>query len=1129
MKPLQDFNTSTVALQGSNIIEASAGTGKTYSIAILVLRLLLEKKIPVKEILMVTFTKMAVAELEERIRQFIYKAHKASMGEPCKDELIVSIVKQAGDADEVRRLLKEAMLFLDETSVLTIHSFCQKSLTEFAFETGQMFGAETLQDTTALLENEINKLWRRHIATIEKELLSHLINHNLSRSGLLSVTREHVGGKRYHRFESLETYSLVFDEKLKHELRAFAEQEKQATETMIEFVVANKEDILSKGSQNKYAREIVSVIDDPNEFLKRLYEKRTTGYAQKLFGDILEKCEAREVIRAAKADKVASLLNIINCFAIQEITQGLDDYKKLRNQLSFDDMIVKLHDALVIKDNPGLVKAIQSKYKAVFVDEFQDTDRLQYEIFQKVFSTGTILFYIGDPKQSIYAWRKADIFTYFKAYDNVDHRYGMNQNFRSSEPMIRAANKFFQPVENFDTFYFQNDEHAIRYIEVNSPAANSKGTFYKGEEEQVPVTICNGFTKSETLTAAAAAQVADLLTNPVYQLGKRGALQAVTPADIGILVRSNRQAKEIKAALAQHGIPSVTIADEKLLASGEAQYLLYLMEAMTDISRASVNKALLSPFTGFTTKDILLLDDEKTIELFRKYKARWEYDGVYTALMDFVADLNVQKILLSGNNASGDRAITNLYHLIELVSKVQNRKMFAPQELISWLKRGIEGEQMEGDEYIQRVESDEKAVRIITIHKSKGLEYPIVIAPFLDLTIDAKADTWCSYRDAASGDYIATLYKDLSTEQQTEWRKQQEQEYRRLIYVAITRAVYKCFVYKNDYGKNKSSSLAYFTNEITVDIPGLIELRPPVDSTQVLHYNKEVAWQPLPTKVAAQFSFVESAWTKMSYSSLAAKTEHARKLTSSDVLADYDQFVFRDLAKGERTGNLVHHILENVHYTKTENWENVIRAAVNRFEPALLATYQQPLHDLITHILKGTIRISDDVFTLAEVAYHKRIHEFEFDLPVSNFSTIALADLSDEVTQINVRRIGEIEGMMNGRMDLFFEHNGKYYILDWKSNYLGDNINNYSGEQLNGAMNEGNYHLQYLIYSLALKKYLETKLPVFDYEQHFGGVIYMFVRGVREGEDAGIYTCKPEWEKINALEQLLTKRPSIMI
>jgi exodeoxyribonuclease V beta subunit len=472
------FIATTVPLQNSNLIEASAGTGKTYSIAILVLRLLLEKKFSIKEILMVTFTKAAVAELEERIRLFVREAYRASKGEKINDPLVASIVDGFPDNKEAQQLLKEAVLFLDETSVLTIHSFCQKTLNEFAFETNQLFGAETIKDTATIIEEQVNKFWRKNITTLSPELLQPLIfDGKLSRKSLSDAIKEFLGGKKYFSFDEKEDFSLNDNCRAAFikELKELKEKEDALNQEVIEYVMNNAKRLREISSKNQYAKTFpTGLFNNPQEFIQTILSKRKSGYIGKLFQDVLDQCDDCDEAKNAKDKTLNKIISHITCFAIQETLSGIRHYKQLNNQISFDDMISHVHTALIKENSGKLIDELQKKYKAVFVDEFQDTDRMQYEIFQKAFGENTILFYIGDPKQSIYAFRKADIFTYFKAYKEVENIYQMNENFRSSERMIEAMNLFFQPDEEFDAFFFKNSEDAINYIEVSSPSPNKK-------------------------------------------------------------------------------------------------------------------------------------------------------------------------------------------------------------------------------------------------------------------------------------------------------------------------------------------------------------------------------------------------------------------------------------------------------------------------------------------------------------------------------------------------------------------------------------------------------------------------------------------------------------------------------
>lgn len=1130
----KDFDAFAVALKDSNLIEASAGTGKTYSIAILLLRLVLEKKIPVKEILMVTFTKAAVAELEERIRLFIRTAYKASIGEPVADDNISQLVKRAikaSGAEEVQLLLKDAVLLLDETAVLTIHSFCQQTLNEFALETSQLFGAEIVQDTSTIIKDEVNKFWRKHVTTIDAPLLEKLLKNGLRRENIEALVKDELSGKKYFGNDEASDYTMDSEShasRLK-EIETAEQKEAELRDALLRYVEDNRAEIERYSESNAYARKnTIPLLDDPAAFLDFLWTKKDLVNIVKVYGELLSKIAACE----DEAEKRAGILQNILCGlhfqAIKEVKAGVNVFKRINNLLGYDDMIGNLHKALVERDNPALIAALQKKYKAVFIDEFQDTDRMQYEIFQKAFDNNTILFYIGDPKQSIYAWRKADIFTYFNARNNVKTRYSMNQNYRSSVPLISAMNLFFKPKEDFDTFYFEGEENSIDYIDVDSPPDNKKGFLYEGGELSVPVSVFL-LPKAEELVAAAGAQVAMLLKEDAYSIGEKDERRPVRPSDIGILVRTRQQGRDIKYELARLGIPAVTIDDSKVLQTAEANYLLYLMEAMAEPDRSSINKALFSPFTGLTRENILMLNDETALSLFGKYNSRWQKDGIYTALVDFIADFEVRNVLLQRNTENGERIIANLFQLTELVHQVQSRKNLSMTELISWLKRGIDGMETEGDQYEQRVESDDEAVKIVTIHKSKGLEYKIVLTPFLDFMDNSRAGL-LSFRDPDTGDYIS-IEKNRMSDAQLQWYKRQaEQENRRLLYVAITRAVYKCFIFRNNY--YRATTLAAFLNALTTSENLLIRIEDTLPVVPEYKYQGRQSSVVLTPLFPSKFILQQQNWRKLSYTMLAAKLELAPRPLPVQQKDPYEQFIFHTLRRGAKTGNMLHFIFENIHFSDDSHWDKVLERAINRYLPGQQKPYLPLLRQLLDQVLNTTITIDGSTFQLASVSYEKRIPEFEFDFPVQLFQPDILNNLSETKASLSVKRFAdlghaELEGIMNGKMDLFFEHGGKYYILDWKSNYLGNTIEEYVPVSLAGAMNESNYHLQYLIYTVAAKKYLESRIPGFDYETQFGGVIYLFVRGIRKGNSTGIFTVKPSGDKIRELENVLVQKVAL--
>lgn len=1125
MDQMKNFVASEVPLEDSNLIEASAGTGKTYSIAILLLRLLLEKQLVLKEVLMVTFTKAAVAELEERIRLFVRIAAKAADGITINDATILHLVNKAVEKQgetKVKELLTQAVLLLDDTSVMTIHSFCQQTLNEFAFETGQLFGCETLKDSGPLVDDEINKFWRKHVTGIPLKLLDILIESGLSRANFSEVLNGHYGGKRYISYLPDAHYELSSDflENEWEGIESILSEAEGCTEILHARILNDEGNLRAITAANRYAHPALStLLDNPEEFIKQIKARRTSGYINNLYGHLLEACDEIDEIMRRIREKADSIINTLYCMCIREASINIQSYKNRNSVLSFDDMIINLHAATVKNDNEQLLQSLRAKYKAVFVDEFQDTDKLQYEIFEHVFGQTNILFYIGDPKQSIYAWRKADINTYLKAAATVANNYSMNINYRSCPAYIHSMNVFFQPVDGFDTFAFGNQENSFSYIPVDAPPAKTIQPLLKEGIPEAPILLFDCPT-NDSIAAAVAKQILALLEDKSYQLEENDGHRSVKPSDIGILVRKNKQGKLIKNALAALRIPAVTIDDSKILKSHEAVALLYLLQAFEEKNRGAINKALLSPFTGFDRDQILLLNDDLQLERFKTYSVLWDQQGIYVSMAAFLRDYRVRSVLL--NHSHGERVLTNLTQLIEILHKTQTSNKLNNGELIAWLQKATEGMDVQGDEFEQRIESDEEAVRIITIHKSKGLEYNIVFAPFLDMLPEGVGD-FCSFRDTDSGEYLFAHHSQLNDEQAALLSEQLEQENRRMIYVAITRAVYKCYIYKNTATYYNNSSLKTFVSGLKAaqTESGLIQFADHTTIPSHPKYSGKQEWKPVKHRVPAQFHLSDQNWHKLSYSFLSRKQPYTIKENGNSAVGEYESFIFKQLPKSVVTGHLLHYILENIDFTKSENWEKIIDMGIRRFMPATGGTYSKMLFLMIDHIVNTHINIGGTTLTLSDVARSKRISEFEFDFNVGNFINTSIEELSDNDIRLLVGYEEQFEGMMNGKIDLIFEYGGKYYILDWKSNFLGDSLGHYNSASLKDAMNENNYHLQYLIYTLALKKYLAVKLQGFDYESQFGGVAYMFLRGIRKNQEGGVFSCIPSANQIERLENIL--------
>lgn len=1137
MKEIEDFDVQSVSLKGKNLIEASAGTGKTYSVAIMVLRLILEKEIHIREILMVTFTNAAVAELEERIRRFIRLASRYASGEDIDDDSIKAVVDQVSEENGigfVREKLRSAVINLDETAIMTIHGFCQQTLTEFAFETNQLFNAELLQDVNPILEEAAKKFWREKITSLRPDILGELRNQGFDISSIMTVVQSQMDGKIYFAFSKDKTYNLTNEShaEIHAKTRAIAQEAEEIRKNIIEEITANWDEIIAKCEGNNYFKNhILPKSDNPVSFLNSVIDKRTLSNVKKVLPDILEKytpvLEAQQQVEL----RATEFLDYAYCAAIEEISKDVERKKIQLNQMTYDDVITKLYYALNHSSSNkskqrlqnDLIRGLQWKYKAVFIDEFQDTDKLQYQIFNKAFGENTIVFYIGDPKQSIYAWRKADIETYFEAKRNVDRIYSMRTNFRSSENLVSALNRFFEPIEGFDTFLYKNDSKdslaEIKYIKVNTPTPGRKGEMTVSGEPCVPVKI-NCQSKNDLVFEEAIKQVSELLNNPEYAINNR----SIRPSDIGILVRTRQQAAEIQSGLSRTGIPAVTVTDSKILQSAEAAELVYVLEAVLNQSQSAINRALTTSFFNWKPDEILSLNEDVVIQRFKSYLISWEQNGIYAALSNLINEFNIQQSLIGSHTENGERIITNLYHLMEVLYRTANRQHFGPPELLDWLKINIAKPESNDDEMIQRIESDEEAVRITTIHSSKGLEYNIVIAPYLDFVIRSKKqdkDKVISYRNT-NGDYVSVKRIQTDDEAESLYLKQSEQENRRLLYVALTRAVYACYIYRNTHYKNKST-LFNFTSLINFEeTKGLIEEIPSLDIENLLGYQPDQELEQY-SLIAGNFDLSHKNWTQTSYSRLAAQPEYISRDNYELTNNDYDAFVFKELTKGAKTGNFIHYIFENVDFADSGKWEFVIERAIKQFVPDKKEKYSQALFRFLETVLYTEIDTGNEKFRLADVASNELLHEMEFDFPMELFSIKSLEKLKENgITVKNPEEYPQqIEGIMTGFVDLFFRHNGKFYVLDWKTNYLGPTVEHYSSENVAKAMSDNNYHLQYLIYSYAVKLYLEHRLgEAFDFERDFGGALYLFVRGMRTGENSGIFFTKPSLEQMRMMEDV---------
>lgn len=1102
---MEKFDVLSIKLEGSNLIEASAGTGKTYSLAILALRLIVEKNIPIKQILMVTFTNAATAELEVRIRKFIRQAYSYIKNKQCDNDTIKRVIDQAiigGCEESVKNLLLKAVNSLDESSVMTIHSFCQNTLSEFQFETGQLDRTEILTDLSDMVEFEVNEFWRKEISVLDismlqnlekyldKDRFTNLIHKTLAGRNFLCSTKDRQGA-----YDSIkrneDTLNLVNQEYVNH-------------------IENNFNEILARGNTNGSARNFLTnkCHNNAEDFIEEFKKiNQGSGYVETCFHPELNLLKR---IERATQELEKSNLDYSNVLFKDSIEIAILNIKrKMRklNLVSFDELISTVHAAL---KNQKLITSLNSKYQAIFIDEFQDTDKLQYDIFNQVFDKQAVIFYIGDPKQSIYGFRNADINTYLFAREKIgeSHCFSMNSNFRSTSGMVKAMNQFFKPSGEFDTF----NSSDIVYHNVES-TANQGELLYDGESI-IPITVMAKKNKPE-ITLFVGNEILRLLSDKKFTIKERnGVVREIVTSDIAVLVRSGKEGKEIKDELARLGIPAVTIDDTKVMESKEGNLIKRILTTAVQPNRKNINSLLADNFFGYDLDFLQKLNDKILLELFTELKESWIQSGVYNMLSMFFKKFSIIEKCLQQDGTSGQRSLTNFYQLMEILHKEEILKQLNPEELYVWFDKATQINSSD-DLYQQRIESDENAVTIMTIHKCKGLTFNIVFTPFLDF-YKFPTKYGVEYRDT-EGQCQFTY--DIDSNITDLYELQTVQENKRLLYVALTRAVYKTYISTTS---NPDTELAQFlipynNSESMEEVAELIEFNPEIEYRYTCYTSDNQITRAKSRDTNGIFAFANT-WNLHSFSSLSHKhdTFSSEPLEIVDV---YERFVFNEMPKGAKAGLFLHSIFEHLDFTQQNKYAEQIAESGKFYSTVYKDEHADLYLELVKHCMEVQIKNDDgEIFSLQQVEQAKKLPELEFYFSLDKHQKSRIADI---IPEIDFTTNPEIEGMMHGFIDLFFENNGKYYILDWKSNFLGNSIQDYNKDGLLNGMKGNNYHLQYYIYTVAIKRYLKKKLPGFDYEKHFGGVIYLFLRGVRSNDNStGVFFAKPSLQQIESIEEL---------
>ncbi|QGV91840.1 exodeoxyribonuclease V subunit beta [Klebsiella pneumoniae] len=1154
-------------LIGERLIEASAGTGKTFTIAALYLRLLLglggeaayPRAISVEELLVVTFTEAATEELRGRIRSNIHELRIACLRGESDNPLYSALLAEIADKDDAAKTLLLAERQMDEAAVFTIHGFCQRMLSLNAFESGMLFEQQLIEDESRLRYQACADFWRRHCYPLTRDIAAVIHDVWKGPRDLLKSLDRWLQGEA-PQLKSPPAPNETLAERHQQIIARIDSLKQQWREQVgeIEGVLENSgldRRKFNRGNQGKWMEKVNAWAQE--ETLSYQLPDALEKFAQSF---LLERTKAggeppvHPLFSAVESLLASSLTltDLVLARAMVEIRDAVAREKRRRGELGFDDMLSRLDEALRGDSGETLASAIRQRFPVAMIDEFQDTDPQQYRIFRRIWrrQPETALLLIGDPKQAIYAFRGADIFTYMKARGDVAAHYTLDTNWRSSPGMVGSVNRLFSLSDN--PFMF----HEIPFLPVKA-AAKNKGLRFTVDAADVPamnVWLMPGDTVGsgdyQTFMAQlCATQIRDWLS--AGQQGRallwRGETsRPVQASDITVLVRNRLEAAQVREALQTLGIPSVYLSNrDSVFETLEARELLWLLQAVLAPERENtLRSALATSMFGLTALDIENLNQDEQawdalVEEFSEYRQIWRQRGVMPMLRALMTARHIAENLLA--TRGGERRLTDILHISELLQEAASQ-LESEHALVRWLAQHIAEPDSNAASQQMRLESDKHLVQIVTIHKSKGLEYPLVWLPFI---ARFRKQDQAFYHDRETFAAVLDLGEDEASLELAEAERLAEDL--RLLYVALTRAVWHCSLGVAPLSSRKSGNsdfhlsalgrllqageamdaaglaarLADFCHgDIALQRPGELDLTP---------------WQApaatIPRLSARELQRrIADDWRVTSYSGLQQHGFSGGQdlLPRLDVdaagvgeVVEEPQLTPHQFPRGAAPGTFLHSLFEELDFTQPvpEGWM-AEKLQLSGFD----AQWAPVLTDWLGGVLKT--RLPGPDIALNQLAARDKQVEMAFYLPIAQLLTAERLDalirqydpLSADTPPLDFR---QVHGMLKGFIDLVFRHEGRYYLLDYKSNWLGEDREAYTRPAMEQAMRAHRYDLQYQLYSPALHRYLRHRLADYDYDRHFGGVIYLFLRGM-DGQEGGqgIFTTRPVRPLIDGLDQL---------
>lgn len=1227
----------TLPLVGSQLIEASAGTGKTFTIAALYLRLVLghggegvafSRPLTPPEILVVTFTEAATKELRDRIRARLAEAAQAFLAEPSDvqprehgEDLLHDL--RAGYPPQqwpaCARTLRLAAEWMDEAAVSTIHGWCNRMLREHAFDSGALFSQTLETDQRELLAESARDYWRTFFTPLPRAQAEQVrawwsspdrLRDEVEKLRLLGDALGPGLPPAQALSEAMEEAQRVLAE-MKAPWLGWVDE----LQLLLDRAVAAKQVDGRKLQLRHYqpwldALRLWAASDERQpladnstgwrrltpEGMAEVFKPGIPVPAHPSLDDMLT---LRDRIHALPDGRAALLRH-----AAQWIAQRFDAEQARRAQMGFDELLTRLDAALQGPNGVRLAALIRAQFPVALIDEFQDTDPLQYRIFNAVYRVAssapeTALVLIGDPKQAIYAFRGADIYTYLAARRDTAGRHStLGTNFRSTRGMVDAVNHVFLQAEARSTgqgaFLFRDarGDNPLPFVRVQ---ARGRSERWCVDGIEAPALTCWTLPDADdakkgdaqrAMAAASATEIVRLLNaggaGQAGFMNEAGQVRALQAGDVAVLVNSGREARAVRDALSERHLRSVYLSDqESVFQSAVAADLQRWLLACAEPEDERPLRAALGSDTLGLPLDVLdqLNRDELQWELhllqFRRYQQTWRRQGVLPMLRHLLHDFEVPQRLLARQD---ERSLTDLLHLAELLQQASTQ-LDGEHALIRWLaeqRADSEFASADTDARRLRLESDAELVKVITVHKSKGLEFPLVFLPFATSFVASKGDKLPLKWHEDDG----TLVVALEADDQAVARMDQERlgEDLRKLYVALTRARYATWVGVLPLADVERSALGYLLGggeplpppalqqalKTLADGCDAISVRPAPQPQPQPYQPPSLQLQAMPAPPLP--SGARERWWIASYSALrranaiaarvnedamppdAAQEMSAPASAQEDIYADSSLAEgpanpqplalgtatgsLHDFPRGAAPGSFLHGLLELAGRQgfKRVNADPVLQAELRtqierRCQLGGWSDWAAPLHawllDWLTQPLDLARLGASAPVAPAELA---RVQiEMEFLLAAQHVDTLALDALVCRHTLGGAARAPllpqQMNGMLKGYIDLVFEHEGRYYVADYKSNWLGPRDADYGAAALRLQVLAHRYELQYVLYIFALHRLLRSRLPDYDYERHMGGAVYIFLRG-HAGPGQGLHLERPPLALMNALDDL---------